>query len=134
MTLDEIKDYVKDYFIQKGYRTFEDGIVDSEQLDIVAIRYQYFGERIFDIYKYNLHNCAFRSHKWFLLEMVNPKMAKQTTDEHVALEGVLDDIDTKLWRTVYQYYDHIGHDKFKIINSWLDEHRDTLLPYDYDIV
>lgn len=134
MTLDEIKNYIKDYFIQHGNRTFEDGLVDSEQLDIVAIRYQYFGERIFDIYRGNLHNCVFRSHKWFLLEMVNPKIAKRTSDEHIALEGVLDDVDTRLWRIAYQYYDHIGHDKFKMINSWLDEHRDALLVYDYDMV
>lgn len=134
MALDEIKDYIKDYFIQKGYQTFEEGHVDSEYLNIVAIRYQYFGERMFTVYKHDLQNCIFLSHKWFLLEIVNPEMAKRTTDEHVALEGVLDDVDTKLWRIAYQYYDHIGHDKFKILNSWLDKHRDALLIYDYDMV
>ena len=53
MTIDEIKDYVKYYFAKHGYRTFEDvdphSNAHSHYLDKTAIRYQYFGERMFNI-------------------------------------------------------------------------------------
>lgn len=134
MTNDEIKDYIKDYFIEHGYRTFEDGSTLREQLDVVAIRYQYFGGYMFKIYKHDLSNCALRSHRWFLLEMVNPKTAMITTNMYTALGGVLDNIDIKLWKSAYEYYDDIGHDKFGPLAPWLDEHRDILYPLNYDIV
>lgn len=134
MTNDEIKDYIKDYFTNHGYRTFEDGSTLREELDVVTIRYQYFGEYMFKIYKHNLNNCALRSHRWFLLEMINPKTAMMTTNMHTALRGVLDDVDTKLWKSAYEYYDHIGHDEFGILAPWLDEHRDVLCSPNYDII
>ena len=89
MTIDEIKDYIKDYFAKHGYRTFEDcdthSDAHSHYLDKTAIRYQYFGERMFDIYKKNLNNCLLRGDKWFLLEMVNPQKAMMTNNTHEAL-------------------------------------------------
>ena len=134
MTLDEIKDYIKDYFLKNGYQTFEDDSVHTKYLDVAAIRYQYFGEYMFDVYKDNLNHCLFHNHKWFLLEMINPKIAMMTTDTHTATKGVLDDIDTKLWNVTYKYYDHIGHDRFTGLDKWLDKHRDELLSCQYDIV
>ena len=38
MTIDEIKDYVKDYFAKHGYRTFEDSGIHDRYLDKTAIR------------------------------------------------------------------------------------------------
>lgn len=134
MTIDEIKDYIKDYFDKHGYRTLEDGTILNHYLDDVAIRYQYFGERMFDIYKNNLNNCVLRSNRWFLLEMVNPQKAMMTGNMYESLDGVLDDVDTKLWVLAYDFYDGIGHDKFGILEQWLDKHRDTLLKYEYDMV
>lgn len=134
MTIDEIKDYIKDYFIKHGCQIFEDFNVDPRYLEETAIRYQYFGDSIFEMYKYDLTDCLFRNHKWFLLEVVNPKIAFSTSNIHTALIGVLDDIDTELWSRAYQYYDHIGHDKFDVLGLWLDEHRDILCASDYDIV
>ena len=134
MTIDEIKDYIKDYFDKHGYRTFEDNPTLNHYLDKTAIRYQYFGERMFDIYKNNLNNCVLRSSKWFLLEMVNPQKAMMTSDVYEALDGALDNVDTKLWVLAYAFYDHIGHDKFGILEQWLDKYRDTLLEYEYDMV
>lgn len=134
MTIDEIKDYIKDYFAQHGYRTFEDGDAHNHYLDKTAIRYQYFGERMFNIYKKNLNNCVLRSNRWFLLEMVNPQKAMATCNMYEALDGVLDDVNTKLWVLAYNFYDDIGHDKFGSLEQWLDKHRDTLLKYEYDMV
>ena len=138
MTIDEIKDYVKDYFAKHGYRTFEDGDTHSDAhnhyLDKTAIRYQYFGERMFNIYKKNLNNCLLRGDKWFLLEMVNPQKAMMTNNTHEALAGALDNADTKLWTSAYDFYDYIGHDKFGILGNWLDKNRDSLLRYEYDMV
>ena len=134
MTIDETKGYIKDYLIDHGCQIFEDFDVDHQYLDDIAIRYQYFGEYMFKIYKHNLNNCALRSHRWFLLEMINPKTAMMTTNMYTALRGVLDNINTELWDSAYKYYDHIGHDKFGILSPWLDEHRDILYSSTYDIV
>ena len=69
-----------------------------------------------------------------MLEMVNPQKAMMTNNTHEALDGALDITDTKLWILAYDFYDHIGHDKFGILGQWLDKHRDTLLKYEYDMV
>lgn len=134
MTIDEIKDYIKDYFIEHDCHIFEDFDVDPQYLDDIAIRYQYFGDYILRLYDYDLCDCLFRNHKWFLLEVVNPKMAMETSNMHTALRGVLDNIDTELWNLAYKYYDHIGHEQFDILAPWLDEHRDILCSSIYDIV
>ena len=134
MTIDEIKDYIKDYFIEHDCQIFEETPLKPEFLDVAAIRYQYFGDYMFDVYKYDLPHCLFHNHKWFLLEMVNPKIAPKTGSMHTALKGVLDNIDTELWNLAYKYYDRIGHDKFGKLSPWLDEHRDILYSLDYDMV
>lgn len=134
MTIDEIKDYITEYFINNGLSSFDRREIDDWYLDIAATRYQYFGERMLQLYKDDLYNCLFRSHKWFLLEMVNPEVAMYVTDTTRALKGVLDNVDTNLWDLVYQYYDYIGHDKFLALGPWLDEHRDKLFMTNYDII
>lgn len=134
MATNEIKDYIKDYFAKHGYSIFEDDAIPSHYLDDVAIRYQYFGERMFNIYKNNLNNCALRNSKWFLLEMVNPQKAMMTNNMYEALDGVLDGINMKLWVSAYDFYDYIGHDKFGSLEQWFDNNRDTLLKYEYDMV
>ena len=134
MTIDEIKDYIKDYFIEHDCYIFEDFTADPRYLEEAAIRYQYFGESIFEMYKYDLTDCLFRNHKWFLLEMVNPEMAFGTSNIQTALTGVLDHINTELWDSAYKYYDHIGHEQFDVLKPWLDEYRDILCSSTYDIV
>lgn len=134
MAIDEIKDYIKDYFIEHGFQIFKDFDVEPRYLDDIAIRYQYFGDYIFEIYEYDLCDCLFRNHKWFLLEMVNPKTAMEAVNTQTALIGVLDNVNTELWDSAYKYYDYIGHDKFGALAPWLDEHRDILLSPKYDIV
>ena len=82
MTIDEIKDYIKDYFIEHDCQIFEETPLKPEFLDVAVIRYQYFGDYMFDVYKYDLPHCLFHNHKWFLLEMVNPKIALKTGSMH----------------------------------------------------
>ena len=59
MTMDEIKDYIKDYFIEHDCQIFEEVPLEPEFLDGTAIRYQYFGDHMFDVYKYDLSHCLF---------------------------------------------------------------------------
>lgn len=127
-------DIIKDHFIKHGDQTFENGFVGPQYLEDVIIRYQYFGNYMFDVYKNNLNHGIFHSHSWFLLEMVNPEVAIHTSNMREVLQTLSDDIDTELWISAYGYYDHIGHDRFAGISQWLDEHRDTLATPSYDIV
>ena len=102
MEIDKIKQYLRRTFIQRNRYMFN--LVDADELlETATRRYQYFGERMFDIYKPNLSNCYLRSHTWFLLEMVNPDVALYTNSEKESLKGLLENPDVDLWDSVYGY-------------------------------
>lgn len=134
MELNETKRYVLNRFSE---RHIDISHLPSghELLHTSAIRYQYFGERMLNLYESNWYNCCYRSHPWFLLEMVNPDIACHTTFQTDALKDILDIRDTNLWSSAYGYYDHVGHEQFgQILRPWLDEHRDILIGPNYDMV
>ena len=62
------------------------------------------------------------THTWFLLEMVNPDVASHTASIKRVLEGLLENSDTDLWNSAYEYYDYVGHGEFRpTLSSWLDK-------------
>lgn len=134
MEINELKQYLRRTFIQRNRYMFNLRDAD-ELLETATHRYQYFGERMLDIYKPNLSNCYLRSNTWFLLEMVNPDRAPHTASIERALAGLLRNPNTDLWDAAYRYYDHVGHDEFDpSLSSWLDKHRNELVTLNYDIV
>lgn len=134
MEIDEIKQYLRRTFIQRNRYMFNLRDAD-ELLETSTRRYQYFGERMLDIYKPNLSNCYTRSNTWFFLEMVNPDVALYTNSEKESLKGLLENPDVNLWDSAYEYYDYVGHSEFEsVLRSWLDEHRNELVTLSYDFV
>lgn len=62
MDIKEIKSYIRAKFTERyEYHPFDQSD-DDKQLNITALRYQYFGERMLDIYQLSLSNCYQRSH------------------------------------------------------------------------
>lgn len=106
MEIDELKQYLRRTFIQGDRYMFNLRDAD-ELLETATRRYQYFGERMLDIYKLNLSNCYIRSNTWFLLEMVNPDRALHTASIERALVGLLRNPNTDLWDSAYGYYDYV---------------------------
>lgn len=135
MDIKEIKSHIRAKFAEHyEYCPFGQND-DDEQLNTTALRYQYFGERMFDIYKLSLSNCYQRSHTWFLLEMMRPGMALHSASIKLVLEGLLKNPDADLWDSAYRYYDYVGHDKFDpLLGSWLDKHRNELVTLHYDFI
>ena len=135
MDIKEIKSYIRAKFTEHyEYYPFSQSD-DDEQLNTVVLRYQYFGERMFGIYKLSLSNCYQRSHTWFLLEMVNPNIALHSASIKRSLEGLLKNPDADLWDSAYGYYDHMRHSEFEpLLSSWLDKHRNELVTPEYDFV
>lgn len=135
MDIKEIKSHIRAKFAEHyEYCPFGQND-DDEQLNTTALRYQYFGERMFNIYKFSLSNCYQRSHTWFLLEMMNPNIALHSASIKRSLEGLLKNTDADLWDSAYRYYDYVGNDKFDpLLSSWLDKHRNELVTLHYDFV
>lgn len=134
MEIDELKQYLRRTFIQGNRYMFNLRDAD-ELLETAALRYRYFGERMLNIYRHNLSNCYFRTHTWLLLEMVNPDVASHTASIKRVLEGLLENPDTDLWNSAYEYYDYVGHSEFQpALSSWLEKHRNELVTLNYDIV
>ena len=135
MDIKEIKSYIRAKFTERyEYHPFDQSD-DDKQLNITALRYQYFGERMLDIYQLSLSNCYQRSHTWFLLEIMSPDIASHTASIKRVLKGLLENPDDDLWNSAYKYYDYVGHGEFEpLLGSWLDKHRNELVTLSYDIV
>lgn len=134
MEIDELKQYLRRTFVQ-GDRYIFDSRYDDERLETTALRYQYFGERMLHIYRHGLSNCYSRAHTWFLLEMMNPNIALHSASIKRVLEGLLENPDTDLWNSAYEYYDYVGHGEFRpTLSSWLDKHRNELVTPQYNFI
>lgn len=103
-----------------------------EELRLAAMRYRIFGRKIFSAYRIYLTGTYARSHKWFLIEVANNKIVDMAPMdrifEHMLKNKTID------WQKVYSYYDMIGHDAFGDLTPHLNNHRDELLPLQYDII
>lgn len=102
------------------------------QLNEAKIRYRIFGRKIFSAYRIYLPGTYARSHKSFLIEVVNNKIIDIAPMDRI-FENMLNNENIE-WDKVYSYYDMIGHDKFGNLSPYLDNHRDELIAPSYDII
>lgn len=110
---------LKQYFNQHRFYP------DNSYLEIAMLRYQHFGDLIFKVYHDKLKNICYRTHLWFLLEMATP-VALKSNDAYYIFDSMLKDTDTD-WKSIYSYYDDVGHDEFGVISDYFDKYRDQLL-------
>lgn len=103
-----------------------------EELKLAVMRYRIFGRKIFSAYRIYMTCTYSRSHKWFLIEVVNNKIVDMAPMDRI-FENMLNNENIE-WDKVYAYYDMVGHDVFDDLTPYLNNHRDELFIPQYDII
>ena len=103
-----------------------------EELKLAVMRYRIFGRKIFSSYRIYMTGTYSRSHKWFLIEVVNNKIVDMAPMDRI-FENMLNNENIE-WDKVYAYYDMVGHDVFGDLTPYLNNHRDELFIPQYDII